>query len=156
MSSNARRRCAALLLTLTPVISLTACGDDESGDDGASAADYVAAGNALCTETAVALDEAFPGFDGEPTISQVMELGANLGPVLQTFRDGVAALDPPTDLEEGHDELLDALAASITTLEEMATTEAGAQAALDAGGPPLDEPSTAANALFPECPAGDA
>ena len=76
--------------------------------------------------------------------------------VLETFRAGLADLAPPADLADEHQTLLDALSNSIDTLAAMAASEEGAQAALDAGCPPLDEPSTAANAIFPDCPPGDA
>lgn len=155
-------RLTALILAGT--VALAACGDDDEDPAadpiaeqtaGADTASYVEAGNTLCEETAVAIEGAFPDFEGEPTIEQVMELGANLQPVMQDWRDGVAALDPPADLADGHQALLDELDESIATLKSMATTEEGAQAALEAGGPPLDAPATAANAIFPACPAGD-
>lgn len=160
---RAARRRTILILAGIVALGLAACGggDDAPTADAtteqtaADASSYVEAGNSLCEDTGVAIEAAFPDFEGEPTIEQVMELGANLQPVMQDWRDGVAALDPPADLAARHQALLDELDESIATLELMATTQDGAQAALDAGGPPLDAPSTAANAIFPACPAGD-
>ena len=147
---SVRRRRAALALVAAASIALVACDDDDAPSEEA----YVEAGNQLCEETGAALEEAFPDFEGEPSLEQVMDLGAALGPIMQGWRDGVADLDPPADLEDGHQVLLDELDDSIAALEEMTTPE-GAQAALDGGGPPLDAPATAAHALFPSCPAGE-
>jgi hypothetical protein len=162
---TARRRTimpACLVLASAAALTVAACGDDEKAATTAvveTTVDKVAfidAGNVLCIETGAAIEKAFPDFGGEPTIEQVMQLGADLKPVLETFRAGVADLTPPADLAGKHQTLLDALSSSIDTLAAMAASKEGAQAALDAGGPPLDEPSTAANAIFPDCPAGDA
>lgn len=162
---TARRRIfmptTCLVLASTAALTIAACGDDGKTETTAvvettvDKAAYIESGNALCKESGAAIEAAFPDFGGEPTIEQVMQLGADLKPVLDTFRAGVADLAPPADLADKHQTLLDALSSSIDTLAAMAASEEGAQAALDAGGPPLDEPSTAANAIFPECPAGN-
>lgn len=147
-----------LVLVGITAFGTVACGDD---DDGATtttidAAAFVAAGNALCDEVGAEIDAVFPDFGGEPTIEQVMQLGADLGPVLEGFRRDVAALVPPAGLAAAHKTLIESLDESISILAAMAANEEGAQAALDAGGPPLDEPSNAAHAIFPGCPPGDA
>ncbi|MFN0026438.1 MAG: hypothetical protein ACKV2O_04515, partial [Acidimicrobiales bacterium] len=163
-TARRRRVMPTTCLVLASAVSLTiaACGDDDKPATTAAVgttvdkAAYIKAGNALCIETGAAIEVAFPDFAGEPTVEQVMQLGADLKPVLESFRAGVTALAPPTDLADKHQTLLDTLGDSIDTLASMAASKEGAQAAIDAGGPPLDEPSTAANAIFPDCPPGDA
>ena len=150
---------AALAACLTAVLG--ACGKDRDPEaattttESSSSEEYVAAGNALCDQTNSEVQAAFPDFEGEPTIPEVQKLGRDLSPVLTRFRDGVAALTPPADSADKHQELLEALQRSISKLDAAAASTEGAQALLDAGGPPLDEPGNAAHALFERCPAGD-
>lgn len=145
---------------LLAIVLLGACGE-ASNDSAASttsaggADQYTAAGNALCDRTSEEVQAAFPDFEGEPTILQVQQLARDLGPVLVKWRAGVADLDPPATKEAQHQSLLDTLDVSIAKLEAAASTTEGAQVLLDAGGPPLDEPGNAANALFDRCPTGD-
>ncbi len=164
---TARRRTlmprTCVVLVSAAALTIAACGDDNTTATTTAVvattvdtAAFIEAGNALCTAAGAGIEAAFTDFEGEPTIEQVMKLGSDLKPVLEEFRAGVADLAPPADLADNHQMLLDALSNSIATLTAMATSEEGAQAALEAGGPPLDEPSTAANAIFPACPAGDA
>ncbi|HEX4905262.1 MAG TPA: hypothetical protein VFU93_07415 [Acidimicrobiales bacterium] len=144
-------------------LTLAACGDDDDDaaetattavDTEADATSYTSAGNELCDRTKGDIEAAFPDFEGEPTLEQAQQLGADLGAAMQRWRDGVAELDPPSDLADDHDALVAALDGSIEKLEAAASSEEGAQAMLDAGGPPLDEPATLAHALFDRCPVG--
>ena len=138
-------------------LALAACGDDDAGGgdgqavEALSADGYVTAGLALCDEAGAGVEAVFPDFGGEPTIEQVQQLGVDLEPIIQAFRNGVGTLAPPDAVADRHEELLGALDDAIATTHEMGATTEGAQAALDAGGPPLDEFSAIADELFPGC-----
>ena len=148
-----------MALAAVGALTLAACGDDkEAATSTVAAMDpaaFAAAGDALCNEAGTAIESAFPNFEGEPTLEQVMKLGADLGPILKNFKDKVANLVPPADLADEQQNVLDAFSSAIKTLADMAASEAGAQTAIDAGGPPLDEPFGAAHVIFPACPASE-
>jgi hypothetical protein len=149
-SVSTRTAVAGLALVMAGGLVLAGCGTD-----GPSKEKYVAAGNTLCDRTKERVERAFPDFQSEPTVPQVRKLGADLSPVLSTWRGDLARLDPPKDLRDDHDALLASLEDAIAKLDAAAATDDGARALLEAGGPPLDDPGNKAHALFPRCQAGD-
>lgn len=167
MNPRSSRRLASIALAAAAALTLVAagCGSDDptaaptttarattTTTASASRTDYVAAGNEICDRVGADVQAAFPDFEGTPTIDQIKELGADLAPIFQDFRDSVAELDPPAELEDAHDALLVEVDKAVAGLEAM-TTDKGAQAAIDAGGPPIDDATQAASEVFDHCPA---
>lgn len=167
LSTPLARLAPATLTCLALAAGVTACGDESAPSEAGatptavveesegplpmSVDDYTAAGNAICDRTGEEIDAVFPDFPGPPPIPRVRKLGADLAGVLQSSRDDIAALVPPLDLASKHDALLAALDDAIGLLRAAADSDAGAQAIIDAGGPPLDD--IPAQVLFPRCPA---
>lgn len=162
-TTSGRRLAAAALAVLTLVAS--GCGDSD-GSEGAStstaesstttaaptADDFVAAGNEVCDRVGADVQAAFPDLGETPTIDEIKKLGADLAPIFQDFRDSIAALEPPVELVDAHRALLVEVDGAVSGLEAM-TTDEGAQAAIEAGGPPIDDATQAAAELFDHCPA---
>lgn len=162
-TTSGRRLAAAALAVLTLVAS--GCGDSD-GSEGASTAtaesstttaaptadDFVAAGNEVCDRVGADVQAAFPDLGETPTIDEIKKLGADLAPIFQDFRDSIAALEPPVELVDAHRALLVEVDGAVSGLEAM-TTDEGAQAAIEAGGPPIDDATQAAAELFDHCPA---
>ena len=161
--STPHRSAIALAAALT--LAAVGCGSD--GSEGASPStaeptttaaaalsleDYTAGGNEVCDRIGADVQAAFPDLGETPTIDQIKKLGADLAPIFQDFRDSIAELDPPADLVAAHGALLAEVDDAVAGLEAM-TTDQGAQAAIDAGGPPIDDATSAAAELFDHCPA---
>jgi len=162
MNRNPSRRLASIGPIAIAALTLvaTSCASDDSATTRAtttttvvtSRADYEAAGNEICDRVGADVQAAFPDLGATPTIDQIKKLGVDLAPIFQDFRDSVAELDPPADLVDAHEGLLAEVDDAVAGLEAM-TTDEGAQAAIDAGGPPIDDATLAASKLFDHCPA---
>lgn len=138
------RLTARLGVLLVLLLGAAACGG-AAADDTLSAEDYRDAGNAVCRSIDAEISDILSG--GTPTVEAVHdELAGRMAVALQTLRDGLAELRPPTDLAADHDELLTAIDDAVATLEEATADEAVAARLIEEG-PPLDEIDVLAHEL---------
>jgi hypothetical protein len=114
---------------------VAACGDDAAGT--LSAAEYRNAGNAICGDADAAVSAALP--EEEPTIEVAQtELAPQLSEALSDIRNALNNLSPPSNLADGHAQLLSALDSATETLDQ-ATKDRAVVEQLLAEGPPLNE-----------------
>ena len=130
---------AALLASasLTLMIPLVACGDDDDASGALSASEYRDAGNELCESLDEEVNAVLSG--GQPTAEEVQEdLAPRLSTALSRLRDGLGDLQPPTDLAGAHAQLVSTLESAIGTLD-AAVEDSSLAAQLAEQGPPIDE-----------------
>lgn len=110
------RRDLLILLTSASLLTLTGCGAD-----GLSKEEFIAQGDAICTELD-AQGQEIPAPEDEsgfaPYLTQIAEVAG-------TARDDLAALDAPEDGQDVKDALVNALSTSITTIEGAAEAASG-------------------------------
>lgn len=127
-----RRLLAAPIALLALTTFVTACGDDDENDTGASSSEvvdgtddesalskdeFIAQGDAICSDLRDAAGE-IEAPSGPEDFGRALHEAADLG---KDARDDFAALQPPSDGEAVHQALLDALDANLEALEGAAT-----------------------------------
>jgi hypothetical protein len=115
------RRVAGLCAPLLLVCTAVACSDDE---ERLSEDEFLEQGNAICKEGNDALDAAFEelevGPDGQPSQDAVVALFEDT--LIPNVSDQVEQLDelnPPEELEDDVDALVDDAEAAIAEIDEM-------------------------------------
>ncbi|MGK2936231.1 MAG: hypothetical protein ACSLFR_00245 [Solirubrobacteraceae bacterium] len=109
--------CRPFALTLTCAVALAACGGGD--DDALTAEDYRAKGNAACEQYEKDVRE----ISQPKSIQQVADYAGKAKVELDQLIDELDALQPPSDLEEQHDELVKLGRESVESLDGLA--EAG-------------------------------
>ncbi|UUY03916.1 hypothetical protein LRS13_25250 [Svornostia abyssi] len=109
--------CRPIALTLTCAVVLAACGGGD--DDALSAEDYRAKGNAACEQ----YEKDVRAISQPQSIQQVADYAGKAKVELDQLIDELDALQPPSDLEEQHDELVKLGRESVEALGGLA--EAG-------------------------------
>lgn len=109
--------CRPIALTLTCAIALAACGGGD--DDALTAEDYRAKGNAACEQ----YEKDVRSISQPQSIQQVADYAGKAKVELDQLIDELDALQPPSDLEEQHDELVKLGRESVESLDGLA--EAG-------------------------------
>ena len=105
-----RKKLAILMALLSLSTFLAACGDDE---ETLSKEEFIEQGDAICAELSSATGDVEDPEDEEDLARYLKEL---LGHA-ETAREDFAELAPPEDGEEVHQELLDALDSTMSTVE---------------------------------------
>lgn len=117
-------------------MALTACGDDDA-DATLSTSEYRDAGNDVCQDVDAEVSAILGG--GPPTVEAVQtDLAPRLSAALDTLGGGLRGLEPPSELADTHQQLLDAIADAVNTLAGAVNDDELA-ARLTAEGPPMDE-----------------
>jgi plastocyanin len=117
---NASGRALAVVVALLTAL-FVGCGDD---GDRLTAVELSDQGNAICEDTRREVDAAFErvSADGEPTAVEMQQIARTAAESTQTAIDRFAALEPPEDVEDEWDDILDLARDAQGRLEEGSRT----------------------------------
>jgi hypothetical protein len=130
----------ALILT----VFVSSCG----GDDKLSEAEYLKQGNAICEKQLSEIDAAGAAISGgqEPTPAQFDQFANDvLIPKVRAQIDGLAKLEPPSELEDDVDAMLEASRADLAQME--ADIKADSAAFMASEDDPFADANAKANAI---------